>query len=80
MESETPDPEEKDLSYDEAQQKKLEAEGDAIKSMNNALKLTGRVAQLVGQYYVGLIALGVPEEVALELTKVYSAPLIERFM
>jgi hypothetical protein len=80
MGSEAPEPEEKDLSYDEAQQKKLSEEGEAIKSMNNALKLTGRVAQLVGHYYVGLIALGVPEEVALELTKVYSEPLIERFM
>jgi hypothetical protein len=71
---------EPDIPYDEAMKKKQEEQGEAIRKMNNALQLTGNVARVVGQYYMGLIAEGVSEEAAIELTKEWSKPLQERFM
>jgi hypothetical protein len=61
-----------ELPYNEALQKKIEGEREAIKKMNNALTLTKRVAQLVGEYYVELRAQGVDEAAALKLSGDYA--------
>jgi hypothetical protein len=62
-----------DKSFDEAVNEKRQQ----LEGLEHAIALTKKGGHLIGAFYAGMVAEGMPEEIALQMTKAFNDDFIQ---